>query len=42
MVHTVKNIFKRIDFQGSWQVDPYYYEKHGANAPVEVQEDPCS
>lgn len=42
MVRTVKNIFKRIDFQGSWQVDPYYYEKHGANAPIEVPEDPCS
>ena len=42
MVHTVKNVFKRIGYEGSWQVDPYYYEKHGADAPVDVPEDPCS
>ena len=42
MVRTVKNIFKRIGYEGSWQVDPYYYEKHGPDAPIDAPEDPCS
>lgn len=28
LVGRVKRIFKEIDYQKSWQVDPYYYQKH--------------
>ncbi len=28
MVNKVRRIFKEIDYQKSWQVDPYYYQKH--------------
>lgn len=27
-VERVMRIFKKIDFQKSWQVDPYYYVRH--------------
>lgn len=42
MVCVAKNIFKRIGYEGSWQVDPYYYEKHGPEASIDFPEDPCS
>ena len=41
-VSTIKHMLKEIDYEKSWQVDPYYYEKHGANSPVDCPEDPCS
>lgn len=28
MVNKVRRIFKEIDYQKSWQIDPYYYQKH--------------
>lgn len=28
LVNKVRRIFKEIDYQKSWQVDPYYYQKH--------------
>ena len=26
-VRNAEKVFKKIDFQKSWEVDPYYYEK---------------
>lgn len=28
LVNKVRRIFKEIDYQKSWQIDPYYYQKH--------------
>lgn len=28
MVNKVRRILKEIDYQKSWQIDPYYYQKH--------------
>ena len=27
LVNKVRRIFKEIDFQKSWQIDPYYFQK---------------
>ena len=39
---TVRKLLSEIGYTKSWQVDPYYYEKHGVDSPVDVPEDPCS
>ncbi len=28
LVNKVRRIFKEIDYQKSWQIDPYYYQKY--------------
>lgn len=28
MVGKVRRLLKEIDYQKSWQIDPYYYQKH--------------
>ncbi len=28
MATKARRIFKEIDYQKSWQIDPYYYQKH--------------
>ena len=28
IANEVRRIFKEIDYQKSWQIDPYYYQKH--------------